>query len=571
MKILLVAVNAKYIHTCPAIYSLKACAELQGIPGLEIAAAEFTINDRYQDVLAGIMAYRADVIAFSTYIWNVDRVRRLIRDIRLIRGRDVRLWAGGPEATFYPERFLREDGADLCMLGEGEEVFASLSAEFAEKKAGAVSAAECAPDRPVRGIAFLRDGEFISTGLAEPVDLDRIPFLYKDLSLFSDRILYYESSRGCPFSCAYCLSGRERGIRCRNLDVVRQELQFFLDQRVRQVKFIDRTFNAVSDFAMEIWRYLRDHDNGETNFHFEIEADRITEEELELLQGLRPGLIQMEIGVQSANAETLRSVHRRPDLTRIAEVMAALVPRQNINLHLDLIAGLPFEGLESFRRSFNIVYEMEPHQFQVGFLKLLKGTELYDRREEYGLICSEDAPYEVLQTRWLTYEELEFLHRISDRVEEYVNSQGFRRSLPLAAKLFSDPFAMFEALAEYYYREAYEQKRPSAAQRYEIFSAFLRERWDNLSEEERHRAADSAGVPEKDILSLILETIRLDRYLHTHSSRRMTAEETFRFPEGAVRLQFDYRNCSPVNGEAEFRKSGTFEEQEKDFLRSRKG
>lgn len=550
MKILLVAVNAKFIHTCPAVYSLKACAELQNIDGLTISVLEFTINDRYQDVLAGILAQDADVIAFSSYIWNTDRIRRLIRDIRLVRGGSVRLWAGGPEATYYPERFLREDGADLCMLGEGEDVFSALAADYAAKDKGASPIAEREADSCLRGIAFLREGDLVSTGLAAPVDMDGIPFLYRDLTLFSDRILYYEASRGCPFSCAYCLSGRERGIRRRNLDTVRQELQFFLDQRVRQVKFIDRTFNSDPDFAMAIWRYLQEHDNGVTNFHFEIEADRMTGEELAPLQGLRPGLIQMEIGVQSANPETLRSVHRRPELTRIAEVMAALVPAQNINLHLDLIAGLPYEGMESFRHSFNTVYAMQPHQFQVGFLKLLKGTELYDRREEYGLVCSGDIPYEVLKTRWMSYGELEILHRISDRVEETVNSQGFRRSLPLAEKLFPDAFALFEALAAYYRREGYEQKRPSVFQRYDIFSAFLQERWAALGEDAQQAAADALKVSREEALPLILETVRLDRCLHTHQSRRMTAAEVFHFPGKTVHLQFDYRSCSPVNGEA---------------------
>ena len=550
MKILLVAVNAKFIHTCPAVYSLKACAELQNIDDLTIAVLEFTINDRYQDVLSGILAQDADVIAFSSYIWNTDRIRRLIRDIRLVRGESVRLWAGGPEATYYPERFLREDGADLCMLGEGEDVFSALAVDYAGKDKGASPIAKREADSCLRGIAFLREGDLVSTGLAAPVDMDGIPFLYRDLTLFSDRILYYEASRGCPFSCAYCLSGRERGIRRRNLDTVRQELQFFLDQRVRQVKFIDRTFNSDPDFAMAIWRYLQEHDNGVTNFHFEIEADRMTGEELALLQGLRPGLIQMEIGVQSANPETLRSVHRRPELTRIAEVMAALVPAQNINLHLDLIAGLPYEGMESFRHSFNTVYAMQPHQFQVGFLKLLKGTELYDRREEYGLVCSGDIPYEVLKTRWMSYGELEILHRISDRVEETVNSQGFRRSLPLAEKLFPDAFALFEALAAYYRREGYEQKRPSVFQRYDIFSAFLQERWAALGEDAQQAAADALKVTREEALLLILETVRLDRCLHTHQSRRMTAAEAFHFPGETLHLRFDYRSCSPVNGEA---------------------
>lgn len=571
MKVLLVAVNAKYIHTCPAVYSLKACADRRGIPGLSVEIAEYTINDRYQDVLAGILSYQADVVAFSTYIWNVDRIRRLIRDVRLVWGPEGvdmddpfsagsrRIWLGGPEATWYPAPFLKEDGADLCMLGEGEEIFPwlcetcmsacgskSCDSKPADPDPDGYPKSFCpesfCPEISLRenlpaGLAFLRDGELVSTGPAAPVDMNQIPFLYDDLSLFSNRILYYEASRGCPFSCAYCLSGRERGIRYRDPDIVEKELQYFLDQQVTQVKFVDRTFNADPVFAMRVWQYLQDHDNGVTNFHFEIEADRITDEELELLGSLRPGLIQMEIGVQSANPVTLRAVHRRPDLTRIAAVMSALTGRQNINLHLDLIAGLPFEDLDSFRHSFNTVYVMRPHQFQVGFLKLLKGTELYDRREEYGLVCSEDSPYEVLRTKWISYEELEILHRVSDRVEEYVNTQGFRRSLPLAERLFPDAFSLFRELAEYYRVHGYEQRRPSVFQRYVIFADFLKET----------AVRECLGGEE---LSGILETVRLDQHLHTHPSRRMTAEETFDLPEGRVRLRFDYRHTSPVNEEA---------------------
>ncbi len=538
MKVLLIAVNAKYIHTCPAVYSLRAYALASAPrPGeqVQIEIAEYTINDRYQDVLAGIMAQDADVLGFSTYIWNIDRVRRLIRDIRRIRGRDVLIWAGGPEATYYPDALLRADGADLCMLGEGEEVFAQLVGRAASS---GTDGFVCPED--LAGLAFMRDGEIQRTGMAPPVMLDRIPFLYSDLSLFENRILYYEASRGCPFSCAYCLSGRERGVRCRDLSTVKKELQFFLDEKVRQVKFIDRTFNANEDFALEIWTYIRDHDNGITNFHFEIEADRITDRQLELIGTFRPGLIQMEIGVQSANPDTLRSVHRSPRLDRVREVMAALTARQNINLHLDLIAGLPFEGMDSFRESFRTVYAMRPHQLQLGFLKLLKGTELYDRREEYGLVCSEDAPYEVLKTKWLTYEELDLLHRVSDRVEEFVNSQGFRRSLPLAEKLFPDPFALFEALSAYYRENGYETNKPSVRARYEIFSAFVRGRMRE------------SGVLSAKEQALLPELIRFDQQLHVHPSRRMQAEDTFDFGEGPVLIRFDYSSCSPVNGEAAF-------------------
>ena len=548
MNILLTAVNARYIHSCLAVHLLKAYADQEQIPGVRIRVAEYTINDRYSDVLAGILSCQPDILAFSVYIWNVDRIRRLIRDIRKIKGSGIRIWAGGPEATYYPEPLL-EDGADLCMLGEGEAVFARLAA-WASSEQQAQPADRPIPAEPLikriiaeklQGIAFMQEGKVTHTGLATVPDLDQIPFFYHDLSGFSHRILYYESSRGCPFSCAYCLSGQVRGVRYRSPERTEKELQFFLDRQVPQVKFIDRTFNADPAHAIRIWQYLKAHDNGVTNFHFEIEGDRITGEELSLLETLRPGLVQLEIGVQSTNPDTLHSVHRRAEVTRIMEVMAVLTGRQNINLHLDLIAGLPYESLELFRRSFQMVYAMRPHQLQLGFLKLMKGTELYEKREEYGLVCSEDSPYEVLKTRWLSFDDLMLLHRISDRVDEYVNTQGFRRSLPLAEALFEDAFSMFEALADYYRDHGHDRRPPSVFQRYEIFEDFLK------SQAERR-----GNVCEKQ-LSVLLEMVRLDKFLHTHPSRKMTAQETFSFPNGKVRLDFDYSRTSPVNGEAAFR------------------
>ena len=596
LKILLAAVNAKYIHTCPAIYSLKAFAEKNLGEKVQITLAEYTINDRYQDVLAGILSHDVDVIGFSTYIWNVDRVHRLIRDIRLVKEDRIALWAGGPEATYYPESFLLGDGADLCMLGEGEEVFTRLAGILSEQlqkegpqtgkplKEGSQkedsykedpykedscrkrkSAGKIPPDRlrDTKGIAFSVDGQVINTGLSAPVKMDDIPFLYHDLSLFDNRILYYEASRGCPFGCAYCLSGREKGIRYRDVKTVEKELQFFIDQKVKQVKFIDRTFNADPDFAMRIWNYICLHDNGTTNFHFEIEADRITPEELELLKKFRPGLIQMEIGVQSANRQTLAAVHRNPDLYKIKQMMDALIKAQNINLHLDLIAGLPFEDFESFRKSFNTVYAMRPHQLQLGFLKLLKGTELYDRREEYGLVCSEAAPYEVLKTRWISYEELQILHRVSDRVEEFVNSQGFRRTLPLAEPLFEDAFAMFLELADYYKERGLDEKHPSVQMKYSVFCDFIKKK-----AAENIREASIRQNFHQDMLDHILEMVRFDYCLHVHASRRMTAEEEFDAEligkevsggssafsghSGKIRIHFDYSRISPVNGEAKF-------------------
>ena len=569
MKILLVAINAKFIHTCPAIYSLRSYALSMGSPLPEIALCEYTINDRYMDILSSLLETDADVIAFSTYIWNSERSRRLIRDIKKAR-EDLLLLAGGPEAGYAPLPFLL-DGIELCMCGEGEETFLYLARTLA--MTGALPTPEQLKGHP--GFAFLENGKLTFTGMAPCVNLDELPFLYQDMPLPRHRIIYYESSRGCPYSCAYCLSGKEKGIRTRSLALVEKELQFFLDEKVPQVKFMDRTFNAIPSHAMAIWTYLKEHDNSITNFHFEIEARAITKEEILLLKSLRPGLIQMEIGVQSANEVTLRSVCRSPDLGPIEALMKELVPPQNINLHLDLIAGLPYEGLESFARSFNKVYALTPHQFQLGFLKLLPGTPLWEKRDEYDLIASSDAPYEILKTRWLSIEELNLLRRISDTVEIYVNSQGFRHSLPLLETLFPDAFTLFAELTSYRLQKGQDGSSLSLAGRYALLTDFTREVGKRGEDKEIESEAEvlaenkkiekevqetDQGAQETDRqakerkknrdISRILETIRFDSFLHVHKSRRMQTEETFDFGDGPIRYHFDYQHTSPVNGEA---------------------
>ena len=551
INILLAAVNARYIHTCPAIYSLKAYADSLHLPGVNIELAEFTINDRYGDVLSGILSHKADIIGFSTYIWNAGRIHRLIRDIRKIMPDSVRLWAGGPEAANDPSSFLA-DGADLCMLGEGELVFSELLSLYHAQG----SDPDCfLPDRfrSISGITYMENGAIRSTGIAKPADIDRLPFPYPDLSALENRIIYYEASRGCPFACAYCLSGEERGVRLRDLSIVKQELQIFLDHKVRQVKFTDRTFNANNDYAIQIWTYLKENDNGITNFHFEIEANCLSDAQLALITEMRPGLIQLEIGVQSANPLTLKSVRRNPSIEKIRSAAQTIIRNQNINLHLDLIAGLPFEDMESFRKSFNAVYSMRPHQLQVGFLKLLKGTSLYQKREKYGLVCSDHAPYEVLKTKWLSFYELDHLHRISDLVEEYVNSQGFRRCLPLIEELFTDPFSMFEALDIFERDNGYDVSRPSAQQRYAILTAFVRYlNSDETGTLSGQQISCRKQLSEKELLRLE-DTIRFDQALHVHKSRRMSAAETFLYLfDTPVSCRFDYQSCSPVNKEAAF-------------------
>lgn len=546
MKILLVAVNAKYIHSCPAVYSLKAYADQYKKSETRIEIAEYTINDRYGDDLSDIIKREADVIAFSTYIWNVERVLKLISDIRKIKGQEVKIWVGGPESTNAPEKFLvraqenvnvndhyevnMEKQADLCVLGEGEQIFTELT--------DYVAMAEKTPDllTKIKGLALPADDGIRYTGHAPMVDMDKIPFLYHDLSLFDHRIIYYESSRGCPFNCSYCLSSIDRKVRFRNIETVKKELQFFLDHNVRQVKFVDRTFNCSHHHAGEIWKYIHEHDNGITNFHFEIEAALITDEEIEYLNQLRPGLIQMEIGIQSTNEETLRNVNRRAEIDKIEYVVKKIREKENINLHLDLIAGLPFENLKIFEESFNRVYHMRSDQFQLGFLKVLKGTEIHKRCKEFGIVSSADSPYQVLATKWMSYSDLVMLEQMSDMIEIFYNSRFLIRSLPYIEKLFENPFKMYQKLAEYYIKKGYNIRQPSAQKRYDIMKDFV----------------DEQEMPASELKNTIHTYIAFDKTLHFNKSRHMECRETFQFPDGEKTYYFNYRNRNPVNGEAEF-------------------
>lgn len=530
MKILLIAVNAKYIHSCPAVYSLKAYADKYKISDISIEIAEYTINDRYSDILSDIAQRHPDAAAFSTYIWNVTRVRQLMRDLRTIFGETIQIWAGGPESTNAPEKFLTGCGsdrlADLCMQGEGEETFRHLVDHFAADPDKAPA------DLP--GLALPQpDGRIHFTGPAAPVDMDRIPFLYNDLTLFDNRIIYYESSRGCPYHCSYCLSSLDRRVRFRNISTVEKELQYFLDNKVRQVKFVDRTFNCSHAHADAIWHYIAAHDNGITNFHFEMEADLLTEEEIDFLNTLRPGLVQMEIGIQSVNPETLQAVGRTTDTDRIERAVDGLRRAGNINIHLDLIAGLPYEDAALFCRSFNRVYAMRPEQLQLGFLKVLRGTEMARRSSEFGIFSSANPPYQVLKTRWMSFDELAELERISDMVEDYYNSLFFRRSLPYIETLFETPFDLYRMLAAYSRRQGYFVQKPAARKRYDVMKDFIKE-----------------NCPDENLYRQLCSRIDFDKALHFNASRRMQAIRTFDFGDGPQTFRIDYSRRSPVNGEA---------------------
>lgn len=464
MKILLAACNAKYIHSNPAVYDLRAFASEYKE---HILLGEYTINQTKDEILKEIYRSGAEVVCFSCYIWNISFVRELIFDLKKILP-GTAFWVGGPEVSFDAENFLKEmPQVTGVMVGEGEETFLELARYYIEKKGTLAD---------IRGIAFRENGEIFHNGWREVMDLSRVPFAYEQTEDFANRIIYYGSSRGCPFSCSYCLSSIDKKLRFRNLELVKKELQFFLDKKVPQVKFVDRTFNCKHDHAMEIWKYILEHDNGVTNFHFEISADLLREEELELMSRMRPGLIQLEIGVQSTNPDTIRAIHRNMDLKKLEASVARVKSFGNIHQHLDLIAGLPCEDYESFRRSFEQVYRMKPDQLQLGFLKVLKGSSMYHEAQKYEILYKEKEPYEVLSTAWLSYEDILKLKMVESMVEVYYNSGQFRKTLSWIETFYQEMFSFYESLGAYYEEKGYEEISHSRLRRYEILLEFLKEK-----------------------------------------------------------------------------------------------
>ena len=463
MKILLVACNAKYIHSNLAIYALKAYSLDYD---KQVLLREYTINQPKDEILKDIYRSGADVVCFSCYIWNISFVRELILDLAKILP-ETAFWAGGPEVSYDAEKLLAElPEMTGVMVGEGEGTFHDLLKFYIDGKGSLEN---------ISGIAY-RDGEKIChNGWRELMDLSEIPFVYEHLKDFENRIIYYESSRGCPFSCSYCLSSIDKKLRFRDMELVKKELQFFLDHKVPQVKFVDRTFNCKHEHAMTIWKYILEHDNGVTNFHFEISADLLREEEMDLMEHMRPGLIQLEIGVQSTNPETIRAIHRHMDLNRLERCVDRVHSFRNIHQHLDLIAGLPYEDYDTFHRSFNDVYRMKPDQLQLGFLKVLKGSLMQQEAEGYGIVHKEKEPYEVLSTNWLTYGEVLKLKMIESMVEVYYNSGQFWHTLEYLVSFDGDAFSFYEQLGAFYEKKCYSEISHSRMRRYEILLEFLRE------------------------------------------------------------------------------------------------
>ena len=516
MKILLAACNAKYIHSNLAVYNLKSCS---GEYSSRVVVKEYTINQIRDDILKDIYLEQPDVVCFSCYIWNISFVRELVPDLKKILPQ-VEFWAGGPEVSYDAVEFLKKNPAFFgVMVGEGEETFHELAGYYIERKPETLSG--------IRGVAFRDENkgrDIVHTGWRELMDLSKVPFAYSNLTEFKNRIIYYESSRGCPFSCSYCLSSIDKKLRFRDIELVKKELKFFIDNKVPQVKFVDRTFNCKHDHAMEIWRYITENDNGITNFHFEISADLLRAEDLALMKTMRPGLIQLEIGVQSTNPQTIKAIRRTMDFEKLKGIVEQIHSFGNIHQHLDLIAGLPYEGYDSFHKSFCDVYALRPEQFQLGFLKVLKGSYMMEMTGEYQILYKDREPYEVLSTAWLTYGEILRLKMVESMVEVYYNSGQFKNTLVFLEKYFDDPFRMYEALGRFYEKKGYSEISHSRVRRYEILMEF---------------AGEQKEIPSEALSDVML----LDLYLRENLKSRPSFASDQKPYE---RLIWDYRKAKKI-------------------------
>lgn len=558
-KIVLTAINAKYIHSNLAVYSLKAYAQpfcdtkKEERKTLEIA--EYTINQQVDDILRDIYRRNPDMLFFSCYIWNISHVEIIIKEIAKIRP-ELSIWLGGPEVSYDAKEVLeRLPEIQGVMKGEGEETFTELVLGKKLEK--------------IKGITY-RDEEknIVEQPFRKVMDLSEVPFVYEDMRAFKNKIIYYESSRGCPFSCSYCLSSVDKTLRFRDIELVKKELLYFMEAKVSQVKFVDRTFNCNHEHAIAVWKFLKDNDNGVTNFHFEISADLLNKEELALIQSMRPGLIQLEIGVQSTNPDTIHEIRRSMKFDKVAKAVEQVKRNGNVHQHLDLIAGLPFEGIKRFQESFEAVYRLRPEQLQLGFLKVLKGSYMEEKKDRYELLYKSTPPYEVLSTKWLTYEDILQLKGVEEMVEIYYNSGQFNHTIKAFEREFTSAFAMYQGLYGYYEKHKLQELSHSRASRYQILLAFAEERVPNkkeyyqelltydyyLRENAKTRPAFAGAYKlDKEEVRLFYEQAR-QKYLGHYGEysnsqiRKMTHLEWFETRN--KKILFDYKNKNPLTKEA---------------------
>ena len=461
--VLLVGINAKYIHTTLAVRSLQANA---GKYRKDVEIAEYTINHRREEIFQDIYRRKPEAVGFSCYLWNIEYVMGLAGDLKKVLP-NLFLFFGGPEVSYHPEEVLAKyEYADLVMVGEGERTFQEFMAYLVDGDREISS---------IDGIVYRGIGGLHRTKPRQGLDMDDLVYPYDDMETLKNRIIYYESSRGCPFNCSYCLSSIDKKLRFRDIELVKKELAFFIEKKVPQVKFVDRTFNCRHDHAMEIWRFVKEHDNGITNFHFEISADLLNEEELALIHDMRPGLIQLEIGVQSTNEITIREIHRTMKLELLKDIVRKIQGGENIHEHLDLIAGLPYEDYATFAKSFDEIYALKPNQLQLGFLKVLKGSYMYEHAAEYEIVYHAKTPYEVMKTKWLSFDDVLKIKQVEEMLEVYYNSGQFEITMKVMEPLFDSAFAMFQELGVFYEEKGYFGMSHSRIRRAEILLEFMRE------------------------------------------------------------------------------------------------
>ncbi len=559
MKILLTAINAKYIHSNLAVYCLKEYAKERVDAQIEIA--EYTINQQLHDIMMDIYEKCPDILCISCYIWNLRYVEELVREIKKVCP-NLPIWLGGPEVSYdAKDVLLRLPEVTGVMMGEGEKTFTELIQSYTKQK----------DFSKIAGITYRDEAADVVENLwRTPMNLSEVPFVYHDMEDFANKIVYYETSRGCPFSCSYCLSSIDKRLRFRSMDLVKQELQFFIDQKVPQVKFVDRTFNCKHSHAMAIWTFIKEHDNGCTNFHFEISADLLNEAELALLKTMRPGLVQLEIGVQSTNPQTICEIRRTMDFEKLGQIVTSIHEGGNIHQHLDLIAGLPYEDMESFARSFDDVYALKPQQLQLGFLKVLKGSYMEEQKDNYGLAYKSTPPYEVLFTKWISYDEILRLKGIEEMVEVYYNSRQFEKTLEVLEKHYPSKFQMYEKLWAFYKKNQLHKVQHKRAARYEILLDFIKEEGlENaeyyrqlltfdyyLRENAKTRPAFAAenGLTKDEARYFYEKEAEERKYLPSYEQydknqlRKMTHVEYFKELDQAV--LFDYLTRNPLNQEA---------------------
>lgn len=492
MKAVLVAVNAKYIHSNLGIYCLYAYSREHGITPKELSYQEYTINQNIEDIISDICEEKPDFVGFSCYIWNIEEIVKITRELHKILPQ-CSIWLGGPEVSYDATSVLLQNSwVTGVFVGEGEESFfevlscyqtgrvedvyqvkgiavREMGQEFLLDKKGRQT---CGEETGKLDESHVLEANIVVTGARECMSLDSVVFPYEDIDSLKNRIVYYETSRGCPYGCSYCLSSVEKNVKFRSMELVKKELQFFLDHKVPQVKFVDRTFNCNAVRTMDIWRYIYEHDNGVTNFHFELSADILTDEEIDYVSHFRPGLVQFEIGVQTTNPQTIQAINRKMNLEKLKDRVGRIHAQRNIHQHLDLIAGLPYEDFDSFHQSFNDVYSMQPDQLQLGFLKVLKGSPMHCDAPKYNIVYQSTPPYEVLYTKWLTYDDIRRLKRVEDMVERYYNSMQFVCTVPFMVQQFGDAFVFFDMLGRFFKERGYFGMQQSRLQNYEIIYEF---------------------------------------------------------------------------------------------------